>query len=363
MHSLDVTTTSIALEAVECSNRCRHCEVSYGPRRRHLSRDEIRSWADEIRRQTELLGVQVEVGLNNSEMLDHPQWREILADSGRDKLGRAFATNGRRIAREPQLIEELTERGVEWLQLTLGGGSAETHDEFARRPGALDDIVTTAKIAHAAGVHVYWNYIAYRPLSEIARMSDLAKSISGPFADGRFDHKGGIDQGIMLVKPQGEGTKMEHLRPARADLAELPEWAGVARFGTWFGAGCETEGELVNALCHTDRRVGCLEQGHPECGGCWLVACRNGDIYPYCHERRPAYLLGNPITGGLRSILERLSGDNPPPALAIRRRGLAELAAHYGDPAGGKLHSGCSLCRTLVSRALARESIRSEGHG
>jgi len=354
MSGTDVGTIAIALEAVECSNRCRHCEVSYGPRRRHLSRDEIRSWADGIRREAELLGVQVEIGLNNSEMLDHPRWRELLSDFGREKLGRALATNGRRIAREPQLIEELKKRGVEWLQLTLGGGSAETHDGFARRPGALDDIVTTAKIAHAAGVHVDWNYIAYRPLSEIARMSDLAKSISGPFAAGQFDHKGGIDQSISLVKPQGEGARMEHLRPTRADLAELPEWASKERFGTWCGAGCETEGEVVKALCETERRFGCLELGQ---GGCWLVACRNGDVYPQCHERQPAYLLGNLNADGLGSILEHFSGANPPPALAVRRRGLPDLAADYGDPNGDRLHSGCSLCRTLVSRALARESV------
>ena len=341
-------TISIALDAIECSNHCRHCEVTYGPRRRHLSRDEIRSWADRIRRETERLGVQAEIGCNNSELLDHPEWREILADFGREELGRAFATNGRAIAREPQLIEELKDRGVEWIQLTLGGGSPETHDAFTRRPGSLEDIIATARIAHASGLHVYWNYIAYCPLAEIARMSELAKSISGPFADGRWDHKGGIDQGIMLVKPQGEGAKTEHLRPTRADLAELPEWAGLERFGRSFGVGCETEGELVTALRTTERRFGCLELGQ---GGCWLVACRNGDAYPQCHERRPAYLLGNLNEDGLGGILDRFLGADPPLALAIRRRGLAELAARYGDPAGDRLHSGCSLCRTLVRRA------------
>jgi len=184
-------------------------------------------------------------------------------------------------------------------------------------------------------------------------MSELARSISERFAAGRFDHKGGIDHGIVLVKPQGEGWGMEHLRPTRSDLAELPEWAGIERFARWSGAGCETEGELVEALCSTDRQVGCIERGEPECGGAGLVACRNGDVYPSCHERHAAYLLGNLNTDGLASILDRLSGTNPPPALAVRRRGLPELAATYGDPVGDRLHSGCSLCRTLVSRALA----------
>ena len=297
----------------------------------------------------------MQIGLNNSEVLDHPEWRGILADLGQKRFGRAFATNGRQIAREPHLLAELKEMGVEWIQLTLGGGSPKTHDAFARRHGALKDVITTARLAHASGVHVYWSYVAYRPLAEGARMSELAKSVSRPFADGRYDHKGGIDQGIVLVKPQGEGMNVEHLRPASADLKELPEWAGVERFSKSFSVGCETEGELVKSLCNTERLVGCLELGHIECGGCWPVVCQNGDVYPYCHERRPAYLLGNLYQEGLGSILERLHGANPPSAMAIRRRGLAELATSYGDPDGDRLHSGCSFCRTLVSRALRKE--------
>jgi len=343
----------INIEAVQCSNRCRHCEVTHEPLRGHLSRDEIRTWADGIRREADRLGVDVRPGITNSETRDHPEWREILADLGHGLFGRALPTNGRQIARHPELIEELKDGRVEWLHLALGGGCPETHDAFTRRPGSLDDLITTARLAHEAGIHVYWSYIAYRPLSEIARMSELARSISERFAAGRFDHKGGIDHGIVLVKPQGEGWGMEHLRPTRSDLAELPEWAGIERFARWSGAGCETEGELVEALCSTDRQVGCIERGEPECGGAGLVACRNGDVYPSCHERHAAYLLGNLNTDGLASILDRLSGTNPPPALAVRRRGLPELAATYGDPVGDRLHSGCSLCRTLVSRALA----------
>jgi hypothetical protein len=48
----------------------------------------------------------------------------------------------------------------------------------------------------------------------------------------------------------------------------------------------------------------------------------------------------------------------------VRRRGLAELAASYGDPDSDLLHSGCSLCRTLVRRALGREGhIADHGAG
>jgi MoaA/NifB/PqqE/SkfB family radical SAM enzyme len=345
---------ALALEAIDCSNRCRHCEATYGPHRRHLSREEVASWSDRVRAEADRLGVQVQLTLNNSELLDHPQWREVLQDLG-EGLGPGFATNGHKIARCPDALVDLRERGVQWVQLTLGGASPGVHDRFAGRTGAFDDIVATAELAHARGLHVVWQYIAYRPLAEIGRMSVVAVSRSAPFAAGKYDHKGGVDQTICLVKPQNRGAQLEHLRPKQAELAELPEWAALDRFARAFGAGCETEGELVAALTATDRAVGCLETGNPECGGCGLVLCRNGDVYPYCHERHPAYLLGNINHDGLGSILERHLGTNPPLALTVRRRGLPELAASYGDPTSAKLHSGCSLCRTLVGRALHHE--------
>jgi MoaA/NifB/PqqE/SkfB family radical SAM enzyme len=344
---------TLALEAVECSNRCRHCETSYGPRRRNLTRDEIRSWADRIRVEAERLGITLELGLNNSELLDHPQWREILADLGDEHLGPAFATNGHQIASSPSLVDELKERGVKWLQLTLGGGSSETHDAFTRRRGSFEDILRAAEAAQAAGMHVAWVYVAYCPLNEIIRMSELAKSISGACHREQYEAKGGVDQCVFLVKPQGAGVKMEHLRPRQADLDDLPE-VFRGRFSRWNGAGCETEGQLVTALCDDGRRVGCLEQ-ELQGGMSYCVVCRSGDVYPYCHERHPAHLLGNLARDGLETVVERLHGAHPPAAIAIRRRGLAELAAAYGDRSSDKLHSGCSLCRTLVRHALVAE--------
>lgn len=344
---------TLALEAVECSNRCRHCETSYGPRQRHLSRDEIRSWADRIRVEAERLGITVELGLNNSELLDHPQWREILADLGDERFWPAFATNGRQIARHAGLVDELRARGVKWLQLTLGGASSETHDAFTRRRGSLEDIIRAAQVAQAAGMHVAWVYTAYRPLNEIIRMSELAKSISGAFHQEEYQAKGGVDQCIFLVRPQGAGVKIEHLRPRQADLDNLPEILR-GRFSHSFGVACESEGELVTTLCSEGRRIGCLEQ-ELQGGMSYCVVCRNGDVYSYCHERHPAHLLGNLERDGLETVVERLRGAQPPAALAIRRRGLAELAAAYGDRSSDKLHSGCSLCRTLVERALAAE--------
>jgi MoaA/NifB/PqqE/SkfB family radical SAM enzyme len=320
-----------------------------------LSRDEVRVWAEQVREQARRIGVEVEVGLNNSELLDHPQWREILADLSGENLGRGLATNGRQIARDPRVLAELRERGVEWLQLTLGGGSPDTHDWFTRRPGSFDDICRAAALAEESGMHVAWVCVAYRPLAELVRMSQVATAISGHYQRDRYAHKGGIDQTIFLVKPQGKGAHLEARRPARSDLADLPAHLQADRFSQSYGAGCETEGELVEALCTGDRQVGCLESDLT--GGCsHYVICRNGDVYPYCHERHPDFLLGNLTEdGGMERVREAALGDMPPRALAIRRRGLTELAAVYGDRTSELLHSGCSLCRTLVTRALRKE--------
>ena len=347
----------LALDVIPCSNRCKHCEVTHGPRYRHLSLESFLAWAEVIRQEADRLGVTVDIGYKNTELLDYPQWRELLTALGRDTLGRAFPTNGRQIARHPELLEELKARGVQWLQLTLGGASPATHDAFARRHGAFADILATARVAHAAGLHVGWAYIAYRPLAEIGRMSEIAQSISAPYANGRFSDRGGIDQGLFLIKPQGEGARMEHLRPTSADLTELPAWATPDCFATWFGVGCGTEAALVSGICHHGRSIGCLESRQG--GGSTLeslVVEQNGDVYPCCHDRHPHYLLGNLNTDGLGAIIDRFS-NTPPPGLAIRQLGIPALAEQYGHPESDKLHNGCSLCRTLVQRALQAEQV------
>lgn len=162
-----------------------------------------------------------------------------------------------------------------------------------------------------------------------------------------------VEEGVRLVKPQGQGWTMEHLRPTEADLRDLPDHLHD-RFPTSFGAGCDTEGELVRSLREGRRAVGCIERGTPCAPNC-LVLCRNGDLYPLCHDRTPEYLLSNLLQGGLGDAVERLRGSDPPRGVAVRRRGLAELADECGDPESDKLHSGCSLCRTLVRRALEGE--------
>jgi acyl-CoA synthetase (AMP-forming)/AMP-acid ligase II len=101
---------SLQLDALSCANRCRHCETTYGPRQRALSRDEIRAWRARVLREAEQLGVEVEVGFTHREVLDHPDWRGVSEEFGQATLYRALATNGRRLAREPELLNELRER-------------------------------------------------------------------------------------------------------------------------------------------------------------------------------------------------------------------------------------------------------------
>jgi MoaA/NifB/PqqE/SkfB family radical SAM enzyme len=345
-----------AIEAVECSNCCRHCETTFAPRRNHMRLEEVARWAEFMHQQMARTGVTVNLTLNNSELLDHPQWRELRELLGEIEPIRSLATNGRRLAREPELFEELKTLGLQWIQLVLVGGTVEKHDWLTRRPGSFTDIIRAGENAVAAGVHIDWGYLAFRPLSEIMHAFEVAKRISGPVDAEAFAHKGGIDQSIVLIKPQGAGIEMEHLRPSKHDLQELPEWM-QARFASSFGAACETEAELVEALTCDNRKIGCIEQGFTICGGCGYVVSRNGDVYPYCHERTEAYRLGNLYDdGGFEKIIAKINGENPPLGMVIRQRGLAELAEKYGDRSSDKLHSGCSLCRTLVKRTIPQES-------
>lgn len=154
---------NIALDAVQCSNYCRHCEVTYEPPRRHLSRDEVRCWRDRVHEAAERSGSRVSLGLTNTEPLDHPQWREIMTDLGNECWGRALPTNGRRISRQPDILHEIAAAGVQWFQFTLGGADSDTHDAFTRRRGSFKDVMAAARAARDAGIHIVWAYVGRLP--------------------------------------------------------------------------------------------------------------------------------------------------------------------------------------------------------
>jgi MoaA/NifB/PqqE/SkfB family radical SAM enzyme len=345
----DRVRLTLLLDTLRCPNTCQHCQVEEGgpPHRKSLT--EIQALVDRLQTEADSAGVWLfRVYPGCKEPLAHPEFFEIdmfLANrfprhNEAWTSERVVATNGWAIARDPKFLGRLIRHRprLNRIQLTLGE-LGEKHDRFAGRKGAFADIELAAKRALVAGMHICWIYVMHRGnIERIPAMSNWVHTLE-PVPD----------ESIFLVKPQVAGRALGRLR--RHDLDRLPP-----RFRRMLGGG-RTESELVAALRKDQYNE--IESDHLQhyCPNSWdrdvmLEIEHNGDVYPFCHEHHPAFLLGNIGCDPLSVILDRYRRNAVPAQHARRVLGLQELAAKHGRPDGDELHDLCSICRTLVCRHL-----------
>jgi MoaA/NifB/PqqE/SkfB family radical SAM enzyme len=362
-----------------------------------MSLEEIRALTENLVERAEEIGVLLSVDLVWKETMAHPEFfaiREYLQrrfpseDPLASMLQKSIATNGWSIARDPGFLDALIRAGLldrdGCAQLTLLG-LGQLHDKCAGRRGAFEDIETAADRLIAAGLGIQWTYILHGDnVDEIAEMSswahekgcgshkpnvpppaemtdaeldamtkatgiDMRKKAKEEHADKAPGSEPCFPEATFLVKPQGGGRHLR--RPKASDLERIP--TALHPKVQWCGAACETESDLVIAMAGGKREIGCFEamRNLPE-QTVSLVIRRGGDVYSGCHEIHEVFRLGNIHADSLAGIMDRYRNNRTPALHARRSIGLKELAARYGRPDCDELHTGCSLCRTLVNRYL-----------
>lgn len=129
----DVTT--------DCNLKCRHCYATAGKRGiDELNTREARQAIDTFAR----AGVTV-IAFSGGEPLVRDDIFELTSHAARQGMYVAMATNGTLISDET--AARMKQNGVEFLQISLDGVSAETHDSFRGVNGAFDR--TVQGIRHA----------------------------------------------------------------------------------------------------------------------------------------------------------------------------------------------------------------------
>jgi len=357
-----------------------------------MSFDTFKELTEDLLARAKDLAVEIVVSPNNKEPGAHPDYFKLKryqektfpdATKMPPFCVKTLITNGHTISRDPAFLKALvTEQGYKGFQLTLLG-LGEEHDYYAGRRGAFEDLEKTADAALAAGLGLTWVYIMHGyNVASIESMAAWArKKGSGTWPNqeklleqmseeeiDQLIEGTGIDfrsrkntpkksestlpkfrESTFLVKPQGSGRFLPRVRAG--DLKSCPN--ALKPNCDWCGASCETEKDLLDILKNEKRVVGCHEarKSLPK-ENVQLTMLRNGDVYPTCYEEHPVFLLGNLHQNSLEEILERYESNDSPALHARRNIGLKSLAEQYGKPECDELHTGCSICRTLVYRYL-----------
>ena len=332
---MDYWPSTVCVDICGCPNACRHCFTLGTPRHERDAEfvsQVYRRFSDHAQRS----GLPApELGLYMQEPFFHTKWREMLAledelngFSRRERLRqercRGLATVGWRIAREQGFAEWLKDYGYEVLQLTFFG-LRDTHDWFARREGAFNDLLTTIQRAEESGLVVQPSIMLHKRM--IARLPDLLTLL----ADCGLPHvvNGLRWESLQTIDPTGRGYALEDLRPELADIKSL---------------GPEVIKRIEMPLCpessYVREALNAPESRPPGLGReVGLTVSINGNVYPdSCWTLDECHCLGNALREDLEAILERFA-EAAPPGLHVRAHvGQRELAEQFGDPNGQRVY-------------------------
>jgi radical SAM protein with 4Fe4S-binding SPASM domain len=158
-----------------CPCECLHCLIG-GHRGDEMSLDEISDLIQQLRAEGAF-----ELGVSGGEPFLRDDLPQILEAAHRERFFTSLLTTGLLVGRaEVELIRRL---GVHDVELSLLGGSAETHDAVMQTPGAFARAVQAARWLREAGVDVRLKCTILRAnWREVSAMRDLAREIGAHFS-------------------------------------------------------------------------------------------------------------------------------------------------------------------------------------
>ena len=131
-----------------CNLHCKHCYATAGkPWKDELTTEEAKRAIDIFDR----AGVTI-IAFSGGEPLVRPDIMELARYAADKGIYVAMATNGTLITKKK--AKEMKDAGVQFVQISLDGIDAETHDEFRGVKGAFDKTVQGIKNAVAEGFFV-----------------------------------------------------------------------------------------------------------------------------------------------------------------------------------------------------------------
>jgi MoaA/NifB/PqqE/SkfB family radical SAM enzyme len=349
----EVVYDSLALNirANPCTNRCRHCWAGGSRDHATMPTEDVEAVLRELAAVRDLFE-HVDFFL-----LDEPTNRpdfldifEFAADQGLLGPESFIATNGVGLAAAgPDVWSRLKATGVGYLQFTFYG-VGETHDRFAARRGAFDDLVAASRGADGAGIP--WCAAAVfeaRDSGDVLATVEYIESLGSP-----------TKVGWMLYAAQGRGARGR--RPIFEDLLEKP-W--LASPGAFCSERSFREGVLQDRALARRRAAEAFcpalvlevdAEREVFCGG----ACDSGGLAGALPELKGEFSLGRLGEKSLAAMIGEYVAQ--PPAI-IKTAGAVtwgELAEKYASRVNDELYVPDDLIVSKWVRDYVRDRYRKE---
>ena len=156
----------------KCNLSCKHCySDSGGIREKELSTKEAMGVVDQLAD----VGVTA-LAFSGGEPLTRKDFFEIANHAVKRGLYVSVATNGTLVTKEN--VQRLKQTGIHYVEISIDGATAKTHDEFRGVPGAFDKAVTGLKNCVEADLCACIATTATKNnLEEMPAIIDLAEEI------------------------------------------------------------------------------------------------------------------------------------------------------------------------------------------
>ncbi len=265
-----------------CNLRCKHCYANAGkPLKDELDTNEAKQAIDRLSK----AGVAI-LAFSGGEPLVRKDFLELARYSADEGMYVAVATNGTLITKEK--AREMKKAGIQYVQISVDGATAETHDNFRGIPGAFNRTIKGIKNVVAEDFFVNISTTAtHFDYKEIPRIISLCEELGVdwfmaynfvPTGRGKFmiEHDLTPKEREELLQSLWERLKTSKI----SILSTAPQFARIALQSEKGGAEKIHPTHFYNAPTH-----GKLEGLAEFIGGCgagrFYVAIKpNGDIEP-----------------------------------------------------------------------------------
>ena len=332
----------IAFDMHGCPNRCRHCWL--GPAgNTQMSADEVRGAVGRFRdfissdgNHTPVRRLVVASWVWEPDYADdYRQLHELEAQLSDGEPPRYELLSVWRLARDPDYAAWAKQVGPDTCQISFFG-MEQTNDWFHRRKGAFADALTATQRLLDVGMKPRWQLLLTRKL--IDELPELLKLVDRLQLRRRVEALGGqFDIFMHTPGPDGEGRRIEHLRPTADEVKHLP--ADIIESSRkhldledlWL-----TEGDIVTRILEAD-------ETHPYAyvypDRLWFVVKANWDVFTNVGTLEPWWRLGNLHRDSVAELIRRFETNAPPGLQTIYTHSPKKLAAQFGDPTGARIYT------------------------
>lgn len=280
----------------ECTNRCRHCYVSSGTKAGdELTIEEIQFLANIWDKTYK----KVRIALSGGEPTLKEGFAEILKIFGENKKFKiSMVTNGAMVPLYLVLLKKYKVSG----DFTFYG-AGETHDRFAHREGAFQDLIKASKLLPDWGLRLHCHKDVLGKASEVVRLvKDLARNsidIARPVPVGRGKHIEILSDEEFIqfcnsIRNQGIKVRKFESTVSKALEQKIPLWLALLMKSP-LSKYIEESFVFDKDKLLKNRKIGYCELAWANRVSDMVIVSYNGDVFsPCCFGlSNPKLFIGN----------------------------------------------------------------------